>query len=339
MAIRHLKFKLSRALIDKDWAKNLVYSAINTPPFDSIYRLFYNRAVQRRLNDLKLKDLMVVFEGFNGCNARCVMCPYKIMTRPKVVMPMELFKKVADDCVTHGVKVFDLNFYNEPLLDPLLFDRIKYLKERGVTVKFFSNGSVMDEKKVDGLLSSGLDMVNFSVDGASREVYEKIRVGLNYDRMIRNINWVLDERKKRGLTRPKINLVYTRQNLNFDEVEDFKKMWEGKVDKIYWSLDDNRNNTGPLKFGLSVKRAPVAYPCLKLWTELVVMSDGRVALCCIDYDGKVILGDFNKQTLQEIWDSPVYKRIRDLHVNYQADKIQLCKNCLHPWRLNVHSWW
>jgi radical SAM protein with 4Fe4S-binding SPASM domain len=339
MVIRSLKIKLSRAFVDKDWAKNFVYSVINTRPLDSVYRVFYNRAVQRRLGDLKLKNLMVTLEGFNGCNARCVMCPYKIMTRPKEVMPMDLFRAVVSDCVSNGIRTFNLNFYNEPLLDPLLFDRIKYLKEKDVYVKFYSNGSVMDEKKVDQLLTSGLDMIDFSVDGASREVYEKIRVGLDYDRMQRNINWVLDERKKRGLKYPKINLVYTRQNLNWNEMEDFKKMWEGRVDKIFWSLDDNRNNTGPLKFGLGVKRAPIAYPCLKLWTELVVMSDGRVALCCIDYDGKVILGDFKKQTLQEIWDSPGYKKIRDLHVNYKADQIQLCKTCLHPWRLNVHSWW
>lgn len=339
MTLRTIKKHISRALTERDSVKRIVYGAINTRPFDALYRLWYNRAVRRRLADFTLRKLMVTIEGFNGCNARCVMCPYKIMTRPKEVMSMELFEKVVNDCVGHGITEYNLNFYNEPLLDPLVFERVRYLKNKNLHVKFFSNGSVMDEKRMDGIFASGIDIINFSVDGASREVYEKIRVGLQYDRMLHNINWILEERKKRGVTHPQINLVYTRQNLNWDEVDQFRQMWAGKVDNIYFSLDDNRNETAPLNVMLAVKRAPVAYPCLKLWSEIVVMSNGKVALCCIDYDGKVIIGDFNTQTLEGIWNSSVYRNIRKLHLQYQADKIQLCKSCLHPWRLNVHSWW
>ena len=40
------------------------------------------------------------------------------------------------------------------------------------------------------------------------------------------------------------------------------------------------------------------------------MSNGKVALCCIDSDGKELLGDFNSQSLREIWENEKFKEIR-----------------------------
>jgi len=66
------------------------------------------------------------------------------------------------------------------------------------------------------------------------------------------------------------------------------------------------------------------------------MSNGRVPLCCIDYDGEIVLGDFNVQDLKKIWDSDNFKKIRDLHLDFKADKINLCKKCLNCYRVNIN---
>ena len=55
----------------------------------------------------------------------------------KKVMGIELFKKIVDDCFSEGIRNFNLNFYNEPFLDPLLFERVKYMKSKGLKVSFF----------------------------------------------------------------------------------------------------------------------------------------------------------------------------------------------------------
>jgi hypothetical protein len=55
-----------------------------------------------------------------------------------------------------------------------------------------------------------------------------------------------------------------------------------------------------------VRRA--AIPCYRLWLTFTVLWDGRVSLCCADFDGRNVLGDLRTSTIQEIWNSPLYRR-------------------------------
>jgi len=65
------------------------------------------------------------------------------------------------------------------------------------------------------------------------------------------------------------------------------------------------------------------------------MSNGKAPLCCVDYDGKIILGDFNTQSLEEIWNNESFKKIRQLHLDFKADEISLCKKCRNSYRRNI----
>jgi hypothetical protein len=58
-----------------------------------------------------------------------------------------------------------------------------------------------------------------------------------------------------------------------------------------------------------------------------VLSNAKVALCCLDYEGQVILGDVNKTPIFEIWKNESYKKIRLLHKTAQQDQIVICKSC------------
>ena len=58
---------------------------------------------------------------------------------------------------------------------------------------------------------------------------------------------------------------------------------------------------------------------------MMILWYGRVVPCCSDYDGKLILGDANKQTLQEIWDS--YEWLREKHKKLEWNDVPICKDC------------
>lgn len=315
--------------------KTAFFMAVNLPVISSLYSKIYINHIRKKIEGLKVSDITVSVEPNNVCNSQCVMCPYHKMTRKKEIMSMELFQKIIDDCVGCGVKKFNLNFYNEPFLDPFIFDRIKYLKSKGVRTQLFSNGSVLDDEKINKILESGLNDLKFSIDAATKETYEKIRIGLVFEKTVSNIESLVSRKKELGCNGPKISLVFVRQKLNESEVDDFKLYWENKVDNIIISFDDNRNDTS----SFLQKENLIPYPCRKLWTELAVTSDGKVVLCCVDYDGKIIQGDFNTQYLKEIWEGQKLKYIRDLHLNFKANQIDICKNCVHPYRMNLTRWW
>ena len=56
--------------------------------------------------------------------------------------------------------------------------------------------------------------------------------------------------------------------------------------------------TGPARSTAAPTRG---YPCYRQWLTFTVLWDGRVALCCADFDGRVILGDLRTSTIREVW--------------------------------------
>ncbi|MBI4020057.1 MAG: SPASM domain-containing protein [Candidatus Aenigmarchaeota archaeon] len=296
----------------------------------------YRRRMESKIKGMHSFPPGLLVETINTCNAKCTMCPYPAMTRKKEFMPMELYKKIVDEAAGQGVKRFQLNATNEPLTDPLIFKRIQYAREKGITgTRFFSNGSLLSEEKAKALLESGLELLIISLDGATKEVYEKVRVGLDYDTVIANITRFLEMRKAGGYQYPKVELHMTVSKANTSEAEAFVSKFKQLADVVTttiahdWAGQTQENNP------LHVITNPVpATPCRKLWFDFNVLADGRVALCCLDYDGKVILGDVKSQSIMEIWNGEAYRKIRDAHVNGNQSTLNLCNTCHQR-----DSWW
>jgi hypothetical protein len=51
----------------------------------------------------------------------------------------------------------------------------------------------------------------------------------------------------------------------------------------------------------------VNYPCYRPWLTFTVLWDGRVSLCCADFDGRHILGDLNTSSIKDVWNAEPYR--------------------------------
>ena len=94
----------------------------------------------------------------------------------------------------------------EPLLDKKLPQRIKYLKDGGVeNIGIATNVSLLNEKRSEAMLNSGLDLIMLSIDSLNKEIFENIRIRLKLDEVVDNaINFLnleikLDQVVKYGL--------------------------------------------------------------------------------------------------------------------------------------------
>jgi MoaA/NifB/PqqE/SkfB family radical SAM enzyme len=296
---------------------------IEFPIIGEIYHRLYYAVIKRRAYPhLTAIDI----ETYNVCNLRCTMCPYPDMTREKVLMSMDLFKKIINDATTNNIRQLCLNFYNEPLLDPLLFERIKYAKSKGLRVMFNSNGCLLTGEKISALLDSGLDSISFSFDGAKKETYEKLRVGANFEKTVNNIMELIKERNRRGLRKPSVTMYFVAQKHNYQEISKFKSFWKKFADRVSIGLVDTRRMEGLLPEEFELKKLRRIYPCREIFQHMLIMSNGKVALCCVDYDGSIVLGDLNQQTINELWNSNKINKIRELHLSGQGDKIKLCRD-------------
>ena len=131
-------------------------------------------------------------ESTNICNAKCVFCPRDDMERKQGVMDMALFRKVADECAALGITHVRMHNYGEAFVDRQLVEKVRYAKSIGIAeVGLISNGSLITEAAARGMVEAGLDAINISVDAAGKEVFEKTRVGLKYDKVVANIERLL----------------------------------------------------------------------------------------------------------------------------------------------------
>ncbi len=264
---------------------------------------------------------IIQIESTNICNAKCVFCPRDEMDRRQGIMDMALFKKIVDECAELGIGQVRMHNYGEPFVDRQLVDKVRYAKERGIRqVGMISNGSLLTEKAAQGMIDAGLDGINISVDASGKEVFEKTRIGLKYDKVIANVERLLALREKSGTGRPKLILSFVRQNNSEDE-HAFIEHWRARADKIH--ITDLHNWAGTLNH-----ESDVNYPCYRPWLTFTALWDGRVSLCCADFDGRTILGDLRNSTIREIWNSDAYRALRREHL--ESGGPDICRSCDLP---------
>ncbi len=264
---------------------------------------------------------IVQIESTNICNAKCVFCPRDDMHRRQGIMSVELFRKIVDECVELGITHVRMHNYGEAFIDKRLVEKVRYAKERGVKeVGVISNGSLITEEAALGMIDAGLDAINISVDASGKEVFESTRIGLKYDKVIANIERLVRLRAESGTRRPKLILSFVRQNNSADE-QAFIEHWRAIADKIH--VTDLHNWAGTLN-----TESDVNYPCYRPWLTFTVLWDGRVSLCCADFDGRTILGDLNTSSIREIWNAEPYRLARREHL--ESGGPDICRACDLP---------
>ena len=282
---------------------------------------------------LKPKDkkfpAMIVLGITNVCNNRCIMCPYKKISKEDRFKPefMEekLYKKIVDEIAKHPGTILRLTPDGEVLLHPKVVDFVKFAKDKGVkTVSFDTNALALTEKKAIGLLEAGLDLINCSIDAFKKESYQKIRQGSNYDRVMENVHRFIDLRNK-GKYKTKITVSIVDQPEVKDEIEDFIKYWTPRVDKIIRRVFLGcMGLVGKEKERFEeIKR----WPCKFIFTRTNIGSDGKMRFCNDDWYEQSAVGNLNFQTISEIWQSKRYQQLREHHLKGDYDKETYCKNC------------
>ncbi len=303
--------------------------------------------LKRLLRDISLRKLrkfphLVQPEITNACNANCIMCPQEEMTRKIGEMDFNLYRKIIDECSKNRARVKTIcPFLNgEPLLNHRLKDHISYAKEknRKAEVIIYTNASLLDEKRALELMDSGLDKMFISFDGCTKETYERIRQNLDFEIVNNNVLRFFQLKKQLKRKKPQVDLSIIEMEETKRETEKFITKWKPLADSV--TVKDFSNWGGKFsekdqKKELKIER----YPCPRLWFHLVILRDGNVAICCLDYDGKFILGNVKKNSIREIWNGEVINNYRSLHIRGEYEKISICEKC-NSWKFSLPLlWW
>lgn len=328
--------------------KKMLFWMLKTPIFtkNPVYIKLYNKRIKKRVKQFEKSISTIQIENTSYCNISCVFCPNETMSRKKGFTDQALFQDIIKQCVRNRINTVIISGFGEPLLDKHYIEEVKYAKESGInSVGCVTNGILLTKEISKGLIEAKLDSIFVSIDAASAKVYGEIHrnVGSNtpydkYDLVVANIKHLSNLKKQDGRRNPEIQVRFKDFEMNRRELKKFVKTFSKLADEINVYMSIFRWPGSEIKSNISKRWPILKFPCHTLWTGLYICYDGRVALCCQDYECKIELGDLRKDSIMKIWRGEKLNKIRRLHMEGRYNEIPLCSDCT----INTHyvmPWW
>lgn len=279
--------------------------------------------------------LQLDFELNDNCNLHCNMCILSAKKKAKAAyFPIDKFKDIVKNGVKKGLSALDLSFLNEPLIRVDLPELIKFSKEAGVLdIGFNTNSMLLDDDYSDALLKSGLTRIQFSVDAHSPEIYNKIRVGGNYNKVKNNILSFIHKKNRKRIKGLLTAVSFIRMSVNEHEKEDFTQFWKDKVDYIIFreylnpSIGNSANFKDKKRLFAKQRHVAKKFRCNKPWQRLIVRTDGTVLPCCVSFSTHLPMGNIFRDKIYDIWNSNKMKELRKIHKDGDFFRNKVCLEC------------
>lgn len=179
----------------------------------------------------------VQIEPVGQCNLRCQMCPIQFRADgppdgAPAFMAFADFTRMIDQFT--GLTELHLQGLGEPMMHPRFFDMVAYAAAKGIRVTTNTNLTLLNARRAERCVTSGLDCLHVSIDGSTAETYERIRVRAQFERVLRNLGLLLAARRRLDSASPRLHLVMVimRQNLHeLPEIVQLASDWS--VEEIF----------------------------------------------------------------------------------------------------------
>ncbi|MDE2574152.1 MAG: radical SAM protein [Rhodospirillales bacterium] len=186
-------------------------------------RRYFEEVGAVRGRQAEAPPICLYLEVTNRCNLLCETCPRTFEAlEPPADMSWDLFTRIVDQVpnvarvVLHGV--------GEPMLVRDLPRMIRYLKSRGTYVLFNTNGTLLQAKRFQELIDTGLDELRVSLDAADRKTYLKVRGKDFFERIVRDVGRFNSFQKERGTASPRVSLWLTGLKETVAQLPDFVRL-------------------------------------------------------------------------------------------------------------------
>ncbi len=159
----------------------------------------------------------------NKCNLRCNHCynankyfDKKSSEYISAHLTLEEAKNIVDKFYSKGFRHIHL-LGGEPLAAENLFEIIRYIKHYNMVLTINSNATLLDDKMQDMLINLGVDQFAASLDGASKEINDRVRGEGTFDLVCRNMIEFNKKIKQRSAPIETV-LVFTLTKANINDL-------------------------------------------------------------------------------------------------------------------------
>ncbi len=272
----------------------------------------------------------VLVEPTSVCNMRCPMCfqTDKTFTTNEFMgkMNYNFYTSIVDECFANGIGAFTLASRGEPTLHPQLIEMLDYARGKFLELKLNTNASRLSAKLSKSILSS-VNHVVFSIDSHLKKEYESIRIGGDYNIVLKNVQEFWKIRNSPEFRDRKIRVSISGVKvLSSQNPKAFKSFWERYCDDAYLNPAEERWNTY-----LNTSHPDLKQSCIYPWERLYIWHDGVVNTCDVDYKSKLSPGNIKDiGGIMKAWKNLEW--LRKKHLATERSMVTPCDRCgvSHP---------
>jgi pyrroloquinoline quinone biosynthesis protein E len=296
------------------------------------------------------------FENVSRCNLHCDMCQVVTFEKNKRAEDMSIEEFVSILDANDGLFEIKIQGIGEPFLQKSFIDMVKYAADKYIWVRSTTNATLLHgDENHRKIIDAGIGELQISIDGVTKEVYEKIRKGSNFHLVSENCKKINDYCDEIGSDRTRMWTLL--QNDNFDELYGFvgfakelgfKRLtismdvngwgdegWSQKNEKKRVSdritqddIDALLAQAGEAGIDLSFWDISAKYtmtnPCPWPFERAFVSSDKKVVPCCMI--GNPDIYNFGSALeFADVWNGEAYAAFRKSHLDGQIPK--MCQFC------------
>lgn len=298
------------------------------------------------------------------CNKRCILCEHTYWNEKPVHLTFEQFKQTVDQFP--DLKWVNLTGEGDAFLNPDYLNMLEYLKKKDVCIFLVDSFDNINEERARRLLNMDIDGIYVSFDAATKETYEKIKVGCKFERSLGNLKRLIELKKEMNKPIPDICFRFIITTLNYTEMPQFVelvrslgtpkelgdgvriefcgllefpeiakyKVWTVPKEILQETIKKSKETGIAVYFAHSEpEKHPPLENCIA-WMEPYVMTGGYMQPCCAvlmsnkrDFLRKYTLGNVYDKSIHDIWYSERYKRFRDTITNPKAKVPLICNGC------------
>jgi hypothetical protein len=280
-----------------------------------------------RMRDLDRLDAVpreIVLELNTRRETRPIFWPgrYRDLRRPEFTRDRaaSLFEQLAREADDLRLTIAGIG---DPLLCDELLPVVEAARSAGIAAIHVETDLVAGD--IAGLARSEIDVVSFHAPALSQQTYANVMGADRYTAVLENVRTFIAERARRSRGVPILVPTFTKCRENLGEMEAWYDQWLRALGAAVVS--------GPSDFAGQIPDIAVAdmsppkrVPCRRLWSRLVIHSDGTAVACEQDFAGNHPLGNVLETSVTEIWQNRL-AQIRADHRGGAFGRHPLCGGC------------
>ena len=317
----------------------------------------YLKYVNKWVSHCDYEPIKIEIENVSRCNYRCKMCQVSDWPKGKRAEDLSFgdFKNLIDSLP--GLVEVKIQGMGEPTLGRSTYIKmIEYLRSKNIWVRTVTNASLLHKSDFfKKLIDSDVNEIQISVDGANKEVFEKIRDKSVFETVVANCKLINTYCEEKGIVRTKMWTVVQKDNVH--QLHDLLDLaYEMKFKHVVFTLDITgfgNKDVYDRNLGLSVEslindslldslikkgsdlginvylwstshKYNKKSICSESFSKPYVSSDMRVVPCCVIANPETYdLGSANN--IKDIWNGDNLKTFRQSHIDGNIPYV--CKGC------------